>query len=65
MKAGRWVAVKLWVYEGTYLRIDPMLLGSWVVVDTRQREIGLAKALTLPKAKRAAERLAETGKYDV
>lgn len=60
-----WRQVCYWVLDGTRLRVEQEAAGSFIVVDRFEPDRKLAAALKPGRARQEAERLAETGDYDL
>lgn len=56
----RWSPSVRWHLSGTYLMLIQNAAGGWFVVDERDEDTTVGKALTLVKAKQVGSRLAET-----
>lgn len=59
-----WDRVCYWILQGTHLQLQPEAAGAWIIIDDREPDRRIGSALTISKAIRQAEQLADTHRYD-
>lgn len=53
----RWTASTRWFLDETYLMLEPDAAGGWFIIDVRQPDRSVGRALDLKQAKRRAVQL--------